>query len=258
MRIQFDEIIQELTNKLNNPEAEIITALKAKRDEVDDMLSENETEHIISDMMSAYIEKLNAKKKSADMPKAVSTKAVSNNTAATLSPETSLRPNTAEYTVRSFLDSRKWLYSTRTDENDTLAFEFKLRRKKIPLRIEILVQTKPNNICTIEAMLPITCDPVYRYPFSLMLSRVNRNLIFGKFDYIESDGIAVYEYATSTVNGLTPEEFEIYFNAAVDTAADYYLDIKRFCVGKYKSSEKKEILDIIKELVEDLDSRDNE
>ena len=42
MRQQFDEIIKEMTESLGNPDDELILSLKAKRDEVDDFLDEEE------------------------------------------------------------------------------------------------------------------------------------------------------------------------------------------------------------------------
>lgn len=233
----FDKMIEDIQKANGREEDEIITALKAKRDELGDGASEKDiAEAIQSCLMEHLSEALGGN--GSDDP-------------IILSEENRAYMDATTAIVKEFLDDNNWHYGTREIRSDLVLYELGFGVHNVNLRVRIHVEANPN-VCRIDAVLPISADAIYEYPLCKVLANENYARRFGSFKYDERDGEITYEYSFLARHGIHKDDLETYFHAVVASAASAYDEIRKCCVGRFKGKEVNEILKKVNDLVSDI------
>lgn len=233
----FDTVIEDFKKANGGNEDEVITALRAKREELGEDASESE---VMSAVRSCLMSQL-----SSVLGRVADDKPV------VLSDNDKEYMEKATAVVKEFLDENHWHYGTRELRNDLVLYELGFGVRGVNLRIRIHVEADPN-VCRIDAVLPISADSTYEYPLCKVLAKENFAKRFGSFKYDERDGEITYEYSFLARHGILKDDLETYFHAVVGSAITCYDEIRKCCVGRFKGKEVNEILKKVNALVSDI------
>ncbi len=241
----LDKLIQDLLDSNGGEETPTVVALRAKRDELGDDVSEQEARDAALSVLMQF------------MPTDGSDDAGSSSSSSSdddiqLTSKDIACMEATKAMIVEYLHDEEWHYSTSSLRKDVFIFEFGCTLKSVSLRIKIYVEGDPN-VCRIVVYLP-SADAIYAYPLCKLLAKENYSKRFGSFKYDERDGEVCYEYSVLTENGLTKDDFERYLNACLGSAANGYADIRRYCVGRFKRAEVDEILEKVNDLVNDINA----
>lgn len=239
MALTFDAVIEKFLQANGGREDDIVTALRAKREELGEDAPEEVVQGALSECMMTHLDDVTAMS------------AEDGDSGIVLSDEQKAYMERSMAAVRKFLDDNGWHYSVRSGRPDISVFELGFNVENINLRMRIHVEADPD-VCRIVAVLPVTAEPVYEYPLCLVLAKKNYPKRFGAFKYDERDGEISYEYSFLIGSGIIPDDMDNYFHAVVSSAVNGYDDIRKTCVGRFKGKEVSEILQKVNDLVSDI------
>ena len=157
----------------------------------------------------------------------------------------------AKATVKEYFAQRNWHYSEHMIKPDLAIFELGLTEEHCNLRMQVYIETNPK-VCRINAILPITADPTYAYLLCEKMAKENYPRRYGALQYEESTGEVSYRYSFPIGHGLHIDDLRMIFLAVSSSASDSFEEIRKYCVGKFKLTEKSEILTKLNALVGDL------
>lgn len=162
----------------------------------------------------------------------------------------------ATASARETLEKAGYHYSEHAAREDYVIFEAAFRGENCTnVQLRVAVETNPRT-CHVRAILPITVEDTYAYPFCKMITKLNYRFRYGCFNYNERDGEVSFECNFPIENDLDGDDLDTVINAVLSSADSHYSDIRRYAVGKFKKDEVKQILSEVKALVVDLKSFD--
>ncbi len=157
--------------------------------------------------------------------------------------------------VKEVFAEEEWRYSEDSLREDLHIFDLGFGIRGCRLRMRVYIEADPR-VCRIDAILPITADATYEYVLCKYMVKSNYPKRFGALHYDERDGEMSYRYSFPTTHGLYKDDLKKIFLAVASSAASDYEEIKKCCVGKFKSKEVNEILKNVNRLVSDLSDDD--
>lgn len=249
MANSFDKIIEDFLKINGGEEDETIKAIRMLAEEagdVDELTALNMVKDLLDKLSGATADDTDD-----DDEEPVPASSSSSNEEIVVSDEDKLTLAQNVATVKKYLDSKNYNYRSYSTRPDVEIFEMNLTVGEVTFRIKIRVETDPN-ACRISAFLPIAADPLYVYPLSLAMAKLNYRKRYGAFKYDERDGEMSYEFNFRITHGINLEDFHVYFRSVINTSSDGYKIIRNNSVGKYKKSEADEILEKLKMLAKDL------
>lgn len=158
-------------------------------------------------------------------------------------------------TVKELFAEEHWRYSDDAIRDDVHIFDLGFGLQGCRLRMRVYIETKPR-VCRIDAILPISADPTYEYVLCKKMVKANYPKRYGALHYDEKDGEMSYRYSFPITHGLYKDDLKMSFLAVASSAAGDYEEIKKCCVGKFKSKEVNEILKNVNRLVSDISDED--
>ncbi len=239
----LDKMIEELKEANDGEDNEMIRTLMEKREELGDSPSRKEVAQAVQSCLK--------KQESKNFEDEEETNGNNGEDEVILSEEEKEYMKKATATVKEYLNDNHWRYTIRVLRKKALFFELRFGVKNFQMILRIYVEVDPN-ICRVEAVLPISADPIYEYPLCKLLEKESYNKLFGSFKYDERDGEITYEHGFLTRNGIDIEDLATYVNVVYTSATSAYNDIRKCCVGKFKDSEVNEILNKVNDLVNDI------
>lgn len=153
--------------------------------------------------------------------------------------------------VKSFFYDEGWHYTERISKPDLVVYELGFNLQNCSLRMRVHVEAMPQ-VCRIDAILPITADETYDYLLCKAIAKENYPRRYGAMQYDERDGEVSYRYSYPIGHGVYKDDLKRIFLAVANSASESYAEIKKHCVGKYKTKEINNILKKVNALVSDL------
>lgn len=242
MSLSFESIIEELEAK--GGMEPVIAALLKKQSELGPGASEEEITDGIREVLLSFADGVSSSSSSSSSDTRVSDIHVSDEDRASLVA--------AAVEVEKVFKNKGWKYSKTELRADIVKFELGFSMKDCNVKMRVYVETDPN-VCRVDAILPITADPIYEYPLCKLLMKENYARRYGAFQYDESDGEITYRYSFSTQCGLFPEVFEKAFLAVANAADNCFLKIRKCAVGKFSSKDAQDIRRKVNDLINDID-----
>ena len=243
MAVNFEDIVAQVKESCN-ADQDFVDMMEEHREEIENCADENEALEKILEIMKDNLAELVAQRERADSEEAEDTKI-------RLSAEEEKYMQDATSAVEDFLKSKEWHYSTSKQRPDLTVYSLGFAMENCSLRARIYVEANPN-VCRVDAVLPITGEALYEYPLCEKITKFNYMKRFGSLKYDERDGEITYEYSFLIGHQIYPDELNRYLRAVLSSADDAYAEIKKCCVGRFKSKEVNEILTKVNALVEDI------
>lgn len=154
--------------------------------------------------------------------------------------------------ITEFFDSEDWLYREIITRPDLIAWELGMSGDHFNVRMRVAAEAYPR-VCRINAILPVSVDPVYDAILCREILKLNQPLRYGAFQYDESDGELSYRYSFPTQNGLYSDDLSRVFMAVLLTAKENFLKLQKYAVGKFTRAEEKQIQDYVARLARELE-----
>lgn len=153
--------------------------------------------------------------------------------------------------VRRFLVEKELVFSDRRLSENAVLIELGVNYDSISLKVRIILENKPM-CCRLDVVMPICADKLYAYPLCRLIVKENFDKRLGCIKYNESSGELLYQYAFLTSNGMNMDDFGHSLLATIGSSASVYNELRRFAVGKFKSSEISEIIETSDALIRDI------
>lgn len=233
---RINDLLTQLKNDAAHPAQTdgLIALLEAKQTELGSNPSEEQVDQAIKECLMAHLAGSLEISSDNDVPE-----------------ETQTFMERATASVKSFFEGERWRYTERISEANRKVYELGFNMKNCSLRMRVYIQASPK-VCRIEAILPITADGTYDYLLCKAIAKENYSRRFGALQYDERDGEISYRYSYPIGHGVYADDLKNIFLAVASSASDGYSEIKKHCVGKYKTKEITEILERVHTLVNEL------
>lgn len=238
---KISEWIERLrNNKTLSAQADVlIPRLEAKQAELGDGATEVQVEQALKECFSAYFgERIGLLDDDA------------------LSEEEQRFMDESAATVKSFFKELNWSYDELNSVPGNVAYIMGLTvQGNVTLRILVQISALLQ-VCTINILFPISTDKTYDYLICKAIAGENYLVRYGALQYDATDGEVSYRYSYPITHGLYMDDFRIIFLAMVNSANNFYAEIKKHCIGKYNKKEVNEIFKKIEALVNGLSGVD--
>lgn len=162
---------------------------------------------------------------------------------------------TAAETVREALTGIGWKYSEKDQSGGKKEFRVWFSVGGTTFLTTIILAVSPKT-CRIEAVYPITADPVYEYILCRKMAVFNRLVNLGAMQYDSRSGEVSFKYIYSIKNEFDEEDFIKILLDIAGVAATGYEEIRKCCVGSFRHDEVDRILSEVDSLVSDLSEND--
>lgn len=236
MANKLDELIEQVRENNDSP-AEFLQLLESARAEIPDDASESYIDEVVKKIISGLL------------------RGRLENDDDNLSDDDREYMEEVVSVVRELFADEHWRYSEDSLGASIHIFDLVFAIQGCRLRIRVYIETDPK-VCRIDAILPISADETYEYVLCKKIVKSNYPRRYGALHYDEKDGEVSYRYSFPISHGLYKDDLKKAFIVVTSSAAENYEEIKRCCVGKFKSKEINEILKKVNRLVNDL--RDDE
>ncbi|MCB6991977.1 hypothetical protein LI177_00440 [bacterium 210820-DFI.6.37] len=156
--------------------------------------------------------------------------------------------------VEEAFTSQGWSnFSKRSRRNDLMQYELGFNIENTSIRVSVFVEDLPKRI-RIHATLPFVGEKTYEYLLSRAIVDANKRFIYGAFSYDQNDGEITYDYSYPITHGFFQDDFLRILHAVIRTSVDdeAFSAIKKAAQGRYKRTEREDILKSLAPLVEDL------
>lgn len=229
-------LIDQLKNDENRPAETdtLISLLKAKQAELGDDATEEQIGQAIHECIMAHL---------------AGSRGMSVDGAS--GEETQEFMESATAAVKSFFNEEGWRYTERISKTDLVIYELGFNLQNCSLSMRVYIEALPR-VCRVEAILPITADETYDYLLCKAIAKENYPRRYGAMQYDERDGEISYRYSYPIGHGVYKDDLKRILLAVANSASDGYAEIKKHCVGKYRTKEINDILKKVEALVNDL------
>ena len=233
---KITDLIEQLKNDKNRPAQadSLIPLLEAKQKELSDEATEEQVDQAIQECIMAHLAGSLGLSGAGDSGEGTQ-EFMENATSA----------------VKSFFDEEDWHYAERVSKPDLVVYELGFNLQNCSLHMRVHIEALPR-VCRIDAILPITADETYDYLLCKAIAKENYPRRYGAMQYDERDGEVSYRYSYPIGHGVHKDDLKRIFLAVANSASDSYAEIKKHCVGKYKTKEINDILKKVNALVSDL------
>ena len=153
--------------------------------------------------------------------------------------------------VKEVFHHQQWNFAEVISTPELVAYELGFTFGSCRLRVRVCIEATPL-VCRIDAIYPFSADPLYSYLLCKAMVHENFPRRFGAIQYDEGDGEIANRYSFLISHGLNEKDFLAVFWAVTKSAADSYETIMKNSVGKFKSSERIEIVARLNDLIRDL------
>ncbi len=153
--------------------------------------------------------------------------------------------------VLSFFRGEGWHFHEVISRQDLVVWELGMSQERFTLRMRVAVEDDPR-VCRIDAILPVSVDPVYDAVLCRELAKLNQPLRFGAFQYDENDGELSYRYSFPTGNAFFEDDLRTTFLAVMTTAARNFIRLQKLAVGKLSTDETESIREYVSRILQDL------
>lgn len=238
---QFGEMIEQLKQEEGQSaqDSSLIALLEAKQEELSEDATPEQVHQAVQECIRAHLASMLA------------------DAGGDAKPDEEMQSfmNTATSAVTAFFEKKEWHYDERISQPDLVVYELGFNLSNCNLRMRVHIEGVPK-VCRVEAIFPISADKTYEYLLCKAMANSNYPRRFGALQYDERDGEVSYRYSYPIGHGVYEDDLERTFLAVAFSASDSYAEIRKHCIGKYKSREIGEILKNVNALVSDLSDDD--
>lgn len=237
---KLDEMIERIQADQNSSEVanDLLTKLIEARDSLSDPADAETADHILEQVMKDYLAGALGKATKEDIEGNVDQEYMDTTTAA----------------VEEAFASQGWRSVTkRVRRKDVIQYELGFSIDNTSIRVFVYVEDLPKRIL-IRSILPFIGDKTYEYLLCKEIVDANNRFNYGAFKY-DPDGCEItYEYSYPTIHGFHVDHFLALLHAVIRTSVDdeVFPLIKKAAQGRYKRTEREEILKNLSVLVDDL------
>lgn len=234
MANKIREMIERMESDENRPigSEKLIQLLREKECELGEDISEEEATEAIKQCMLAHL----AEKRGNFLDDKE------------LSEEEIMHRDTVFAAAKAHFDDEGMHYVTAEIPTGTKYFEMGVRFRGGNFRVRVFVEARPK-VCRIDVIYPFDAEPAYGYALCKKIVEENYPRRFGALQYDARDGEVSYRYSFPTHSKFSKNDFEEVFPLVVASAAEDYETIRKYCVGMFKHSERREIINEAEKMI---------
>ena len=238
---QFGEMIEQLKQEEGQSaqDSSLIALLEAKQEELSEDATPEQVHQAVQECIRAHLASMLA------------------DAGGDAKPDEEMQSfmNTATSAVTAFFEKKEWHYDERISQPDLVVYELGFNLSNCNLRMRVHIEGVPK-VCRVEAIFPHFGGQDLRVSSLQGDGKQQLSPPLGALQYDERDGEVSYRYSYPIGHGVHEDDLERTFLAVAFSASDSYAEIKKHCIGKYKSREIGEILKNVNALVSDLSDDD--
>jgi hypothetical protein len=172
-----------------------------------------------------------------------------------LSSTSSAPPRVQEISseISGFIAKNGWKRVDKTEFEGSVGLRLYLDVRNVLIDVTIIVNNDPLYIA-FYARLPMRCQPEYELLVDDYLSEYNYGQSIGVMQRNKHDGTLEYQFTFSVAHSFFIEDFELYFNSCLYSAAIAYPEVSKLCAGRLTRAQLAEVKLKLQELTRALDN----